>query len=47
VLLEQEVDVVGQDSELLVENTKTRSRRLANILGRVYGTEEIDDELHV
>jgi hypothetical protein len=45
VLLEKEVDVVREDSELLVEGIET-PRLLAHILRGVDGTEEIEDELH-
>jgi hypothetical protein len=44
--LEQEVDMIRQDSELFVQNTKTRGRLLTYILGRVHGAEQIEDELH-
>ncbi len=46
VLLEQEIHMVREDSKLLVENAKARSRLLANVLGRVHGTEQVEDELH-
>jgi hypothetical protein len=46
VLLEQEVHVVRDDSNLLVQNTKTRGRLLTYVLGRVHGAEQVEDELH-
>jgi hypothetical protein len=46
VLLEQEVHVVRDDSNLLVQNTETRGRLLTYVLGRVHGAEQVEDELH-
>ena len=47
VLLKKKVHVIRNNPKLLIENVKTRGRRLSDILGRVNSSEEVDDELHV
>jgi hypothetical protein len=43
--LEEEVYVIGENPKLLIENAETY-RILADVLGRMDGAEEIEDELH-